>query len=473
MWPKLVRRVFFPAHEWLLGRPTRECVRALEASQWFSPAEIRALQARKLADLLLHAYRHVPYYRRVFESAGIDRATWESLKKDRQFNTSQVHGPRVSELLRSLPLLDKRIVREQTSAMVWPDAPGGLFPHNTGGSTGEPLQFFVDRRRQAYDQAARIRTHRWFGVDFGEREILLWGSPIEIHGTDRLKRFRDTCFNQRLLDAFNMSPRRMDQYLDVLSRYRPASLFGYPSSLSLLADHAEVHGRAVDTSCMKAVFVTGEVCFPTQKETLERYFGVPVANGYGSRDAGFIAHECPQGRMHVTAENLYLEVLRDGKPVGDGEIGELVVTHLDAYAMPFIRYRTGDMGRLLDGRCSCGRGLPLMDVVAGRQTDFLHLPDGTVKHALSVIYPLRELAGIRQFQVVQAGDYSVRIKVRPASAGAVKAAEVRRAVLPVLESVPSIGVELVEEIPVSASGKFQYVRSEVQSPVMAEAKGHG
>ena len=160
------------------------------------------------------------------------------------------------------------------------------------------------------------------------------------------------------------------------------------------------------------MFVTGEVCHTHDRETIFDYFKVPVANGYGSREAGFIAHECPEGGMHITAENVIVEIVdARSQPVSTGESGEIVVTHLDAYAMPFIRYRTGDIGRLKPGRCACGRGLPLIDVVEGRTTDFLYLPDGTVKHALSIIYPLREMDGVRQFGVTQGEDYGVPVEV--------------------------------------------------------------
>ncbi|MHC4696009.1 MAG: phenylacetate--CoA ligase family protein [Planctomycetota bacterium] len=344
--------------------------------------------------------------------------------------------------------------------MIWRDAPGRIFPCDTGGSTGEPLTFYYDRRRQAYDQAARMRTHRWFGVDVGDRELYLWGSPIEANHTDALKRLRDALCNERLLSAFNMSAGRMDDYLDALERFRPVCLFGYPSTLSLLAEHARLRGRQVSLPRLRAVFVTGEVCYPHHRETIASYFGVPVADGYGTRDAGFIAHECPAGNVHLTAENVVVEIIADGKPVSAGETGEIVVTHLDAYAMPFLRYRTGDVGRLNAGRCACGRGLLLLDVVQGRTTDFIYLPNGDIKHALSIIYPLRAMNGVRQFHVTQHEDYTVTVDVVCDD----KAARVTReavvtGVRPVLGDQVDVRVEMVDRIPAAESGKYRYVVS--------------
>ena len=444
MLPFFSRRLVWPVHERLVGRATLRYVAELEWSQYASPVELDDLRREKLQALLVHASQHTAFYRDRISEADVD------LRGDDPFDA-----------LRALPLLGKDEIRAHLADMLWHDAPGGLFPHNTGGSTGDPLTFYFDRRRQGYDQAARIRTHRWFGVDHGDRELFLWGSPIEWSRTDTVKRLRDALFNHRLLSAFEMSPTRMDAYLDEIESYRPACLFGYPSSIALLVRHAIERGRALRLPSLRAVFVTGEVCHPPDRDAIVEYFGVPVADGYGSREAGFIAHQCSEGSMHVMAENVIVEVFRDGKPVPPGESGELVVTHLDAYAMPLIRYRTGDVGRLKPGRCVCGRGLERMDVVDGRATDFLHLPDGTVKHALAAIYPLRKMPGIKRFRIHQRSDYSVRVLVVPEPGGvALTKNEIGRALATAIGAGAAIDVEFVSDIPVASSGKFRYVTSD-------------
>lgn len=437
------RQIFFALHEAIVGRPTPRCARELESTQWMSPAEIRDLQNEKLGQLLKHAWDNVPFYRERFDRAGVNVRNADALGE-----------------LAKLPLLSKQEIREAGERTIWRAGPGRLSRRSTGGSSGEPLTFYLDRRREAYDQAARIRTHRWFGVGLGECEVLLWGSPIEMSRTDRVRSVRDQLFNQHLLDAFQMSESRMDQYLDQWDRLSPVALFGYPSSIALFVRYARSKNQALDASQLRAVFVTGEVCYPQDRELIEEYFGVPVADGYGSREAGFIAHQCPHGGMHVTAENVIVEILQDGGEAATGETGEIVVTHLDAYGMPFIRYRTGDVGRLLPGRCRCGRGLPLMDVVQGRSTDFLLLPDGTIRHALSIIYPLREMAGVGKFRVTQDEDLSVSVEVvAERSASAITVEGIARQVRPVLGDDVRLGVRLVDAIEESASGKFRYVVS--------------
>jgi len=463
MSPWLARHLICPLHERFLRRPTFRCVRELERSQWWSPDELRLLQGRKLRALVNHAVGKTRFYRSWLAQSGVPLADWGS------------DGTDPLDLLSRLPLLDKAQIRTSVEEMLWHHAPGGVFEHNTGGSTGEPLIFYFDRRRQAYDQAARIRTHRWYSVDIGDRELYLWGSPIELRRSDRIKRLRDRLFNHRLVDAFAMSPERMDGYVDEWNRFRPHCLFGYPSSIVRFADHARSQRHSLDTSCLRAVFVTGEVCCPCDREMIAGYLGVPVADCYGSRDGGFIAHECPEGEMHITAENVIVEIVDDdGRPLPVGETGEIVVTHLDAYAMPFIRYRTGDVGRLKRGRCACGRGLPLMDIVQGRRTDFLYLPNGQVKHALSIIYPLRAMTGVRQFHVTQDEDYSVTVDVVPDDReGRLTKDAVAQGVRPVIGEQVGLQVRLLDEIGVAGSGKFRYVESRVQTVAGSRVEGDG
>jgi len=428
--------------------------RELRDSQWLSPTQLYALQQKKLKQLFIHATENTKFYRERFADNAFD-----------------VHADVPTSELMNLPLLDKQTIRDHGEDMVWQQTPGGVYTYHTGGSSGEPLKFYIDKRRQAYDQAARMRSHEWFDVRVGDRELYLWGSPIEHTRTDTIKRMRDWVTHHRLLNAFEMSPERMDTYLDRLERFNPACIYGYTSSIALLAERGLEQGRTLKIPGLKAIFVTGEICYPHHRDTIGDYFSAPVTNGYGSREAGFIAHECPEGNLHVTSENVFVEIIRHGERVSTGQAGEIVVTHLDAYGMPMIRYRTGDIGKLKAGRCSCGRGLPMMDVVEGRTTDFLYLPDGSIKHALSIIYPLRELEGVRQFRVLQQADYSVTVDIVCENRKACVTREaVARSVLPVLGHEVDLQVDLVDRIPVTRSGKFHYVTSNVSLATMTLPK---
>jgi phenylacetate-CoA ligase len=195
-------------------------------------------------------------------------------------------------------------------------------------------------------------------------------------------------------------------------------------------------------------------------------FGCPVANGYGGRDAGFIAHECPSGRMHISAEDIVVETLaEDGRPVGPGGAGEIVVTHMATGDFPFVRYRTGDVGMLDDADCPCGRGLPVLKEIQGRSTDFVVASDGTVMHGLALIYVLRALPGIERFKIVQHDRMRTEVLVVPGT-GYLSSNDVEIRAQFRRRLGIGVGVEIhrVNEIPREASGKYRYVVSKVAMP---------
>ncbi len=446
MHPEIVRKWILPAHELLLRRGTLPYLRRLHRSQWWPAPRLREYQVCKLRRLLRHARTMCPFYRDRIASSGIDpdRATLDDLPR--------------------LPTLSKTDIRDHKDVMIDPSVPGGLFPYSTGGSTGDPLQFWIDRRRQAADQAGRARTRAWFGIELGERELYVWGSPVELNTQDRLKRIRDHLTNHRLLNAFDMTPKRMSCYLDEIERFDPVHLFGYPSSLARLVRHAHDAGRRIQCPSLKAVFTTGELFSPADRAIIEETVAVPVADGYGSREAGFIAHQCPRGSYHVSMESLIVELLDTSEARVNGDHpGEITVTHLDARGMPFIRYRTGDMARWSRSACPCGRGLESLEIVEGRKTDMLRTTDGGFAHALSVIYILREEPSIRHFKVEQQSD--LNLDVRIVSDGSWDADRRRRISDRLRKRIGhsiDVRLHLVNEIEPDPSGKHRYVLSRAE-----------
>jgi phenylacetate-CoA ligase len=312
-----------------------------------------------------------------------------------------------------------------------------------------------------------MRARRWWGVDVGEPEVYLWGAPVELNKTDRIKRIRDRLVNHLVLNAFDMSAATMDQYMEAIRGYRPSCIYGYASSVALLAAHAESRGKTLKLPSLKVVCTTGEPLYPEQRELIGRVFGVPVANEFGSRDIGFTAHESPSGQMLLMSESIILEVLdAQGQAVKPGETGEAVMTGLCSEAQPFIRYRTGDMVRFTDERCAEGRGLHVISAVEGRKTDFVVRADGTIMHALSIIYVLREQEQIREFKFIQHETLRVQVLVvlRPGwneeSARRVVAGLQAR-----LGQDCAVEISPVDSIAPEASGKHRYVVSHVKLPL--------
>ena len=242
-------------------------------------------------------------------------------------------------------------------------------------------------------------------------------------------------------------------------------LFGYPSALARIGSYAKNKDVRMNDLNIRVAFVTAERLYPEQRGIIETVFGCTVANGYGGRDAGFIAHECSQGGMHITAEDIIVETIdAQGQPTPPGVAGEIAVTHLATKDFPFIRYRTGDVGVLDQSLCACGRGLPLLKEIQGRTTDFVVASDGTVMHGLALIYVLRELEQIEAFKIVQESIDYTRVLVVPRAGfdGATEEAIVRGLRKRLGETV-RITVEKVQELPSERSGKMRYVQSHVAS----------
>ena len=384
MIPFLSRKLIYPLQEKLLNRPTFSYLDSLEKSQWYSRSEIEALQLQKLRELLKIAKAHCPWHARRLEEAGVnpESLTFADYKK--------------------MPLMTRADAQLHGQEMTWQGVPGGAFRYTTGGSSGQPLIFNFGRTRQASDAAGRIRARRWWGVDVGEPEVYLWGAPVELNKTDRIKRIRDGLLNQLLLNAFAMSPEKMAEYLAAIQKFNPKCIYGYASSVALLASYAKQHGKSLVLPDLKVVCTTGEPVYPEQRALISEVFQVPVANEYGSRDAGFIGHENSHQQMLLLSESSLLEVLdADGNPVKPGETGEAVITGLCSEAQPFIRYRTGDIVKLSADMDKDGRGLHVIESVVGRSTDFLIHQNGSVVHALAAIYILRETGGVEQFKIIQ------------------------------------------------------------------------
>lgn len=442
----LVRHVLFPMQERLKHHTTLKVLRSLEKSQWWSPEQLAASQANALSDLLSEIGAHVPFYRE--RLAGLAIAPSHLRPSD----------------LSQLPLLDKDTIRTHAQAL-FSDRRLPMQASNTGGSTGEPLRFFLTRERVSHDVAAKLRSFEWWNVTFGDREMVVWGAPHELGRQDHLRRLRDHLFRSRLLPAFDMGEASLARYCTALRRYRPRVVFGYPSAIALIAEYASAHDIALDDLGVAVVFVTAEQLYPHQRNAIANAFGCPVANGYGARDAGFIAHECPEGRLHITAEDILVEIVdANGQSCPPGEPGEIVTTHLRNRGYPLVRYRTGDLGRIHPEPCPCGRCLPVLAAVEGRSTDFVLTKDGRRVHALALIYILRELSGIREFQVVQMSRdrIGIRLDPLPASedASASMDATLRTKFREVLGDV-SVEIHRQTPIPRPASGKFRYVISEV------------
>jgi len=421
----------------------------LEKSQWLPTSKIQQAQSDRLQKFIGTCIENVPYYKTLFHKLGLSAVDINSVAD-----------------LHKLPFLDKTTIRENYSALK-SDQTGRVSSFTTGGSSGTPLTFLLGNERVSHDVAEKWRATRWWDVDIGDKEIVAWGSPIELGAQDRVRIIRDKVFRSTLIPAFDMDESKLLGFIEKIKQVKPPMLFGYPSVFSLIAKLALAQNIDLTQLGIKVIFVTSERLYPYQREIIEQAFGAPVANGYGSRDAGFIAHQCPSGSMHISAEDLIVEIVdNDGNVVADGEKGEIVITHMATSDFPFIRYRTGDIAALDTKSCACGRGLPTLKDIEGRTTDFVVAASGTMMHGLALIYILRELNGIDAFKIIQETKLHTRVVLVPAE-GTTISTNLKEGIVAGFKARLGedvvIDIESVSNIAAEASGKFRYVISKVAS----------
>jgi phenylacetate-CoA ligase len=438
--PRLVGRVLFPIHERLKRKPTFRWLPELERTQWLPPAALREYQFRRMRRLVEWAYAHAPYYRALLDEHELPPGRIQS-----------------HEDFHRIPYLTREHLKNRFDDLRSHAKLAGVHARSSGGSTGSPVTVLVDMERMGIQEAARLRARHWFGVEPGDRELCIWGSPLEITRQDRIRQVRDFLMNSRMLDAFNLGADILPALVTAMLGYRPRLVYGYANAVYLLAGYFVRHAVAAPRE-LRVVFTTAEPLHDFQRETIRASWGCHVAEEYGARDGGLAAFECPEGGLHTFAEGSYLEI-KD--PDGDGR-GEIVLTCLDSLALPTIRYRTGDVGRLDPTPCRCGRSLPKIKPVEGRLLDFLVTPRGRILHPTSVMHILREVPAVTESRVIQEALDRIVVHVVPN----------RPMTDPELASLrekfrlllgPEVRTEIVEQsaLPPSASGKFRPVESRV------------
>jgi phenylacetate-CoA ligase len=389
MYPGFARRVLLPIHEAILGRSTLSILQQLEAIRDPSPEWITEVQRKGLGRILQHAQSQIPYWRERLRLR-VDRAK----------------GNDVSALLATVPVLTRAEIRRHREVMRWQSAPGKILMHRSGGTTDDNLSFYWGRTRQSWDRAMRYRGLGRHGIFPGDRILHIWPRYPGRNLTDKLKLglrdFRDRLTNDEVIDLRPISPDRLDAVLRYCVVYRPVLLIGYPSWLFALSERIRTAHPQFRLPGLRLILCTGEVLFLFQRKQIAEIFGVPVAQEYGSQDAGLIAHEDPAGILRLNSEQMVVEILRDGAPAMPGELGEVVVTHFYTEIMPFIRYATGDVVRQpVPSEGNIPNGLPVFPAPEGRTSDVLSTTAGQPCPMRPVVETLVEQAGLREFSLYQ------------------------------------------------------------------------
>jgi phenylacetate-CoA ligase len=442
------KHIFEPLLAFYEGSNHLRYLRELERTQYLSAAEIRELQLRRLRVLLKHAYKNCPFYTSRFDEYGFKAEEIGSIND-----------------LRNLPVLTKKDIQEHKESMKARNFPDReLIPNKTGGSTGSPLHFYLNRERLFSRKASTIRHDRWTGWDIGVKMGVLWGHRIDTGGIGHWKHsIRNFILDRRIiLDTGDITAEKLKNFTSALSYFKPPIYLAYANSMYLYARYLREKGIR-DYHKPQSIITSAEVLTDEQRRVIEEVFECRVYNRYGCRETSMIASECPQHNgMHICAETLLVEFIKNNRACRDGELGKIVITDLLNLGMPLIRYQIEDMGSPIRGTCECGRGLPMMNVNAGRITDFLVAPDGRFISGPSLAVPIATIPGIAQAQLVQKERDLIILKIKKQDMddrGLRR--NIRATIREFFGSGMKFEVEFVEEIPKESSGKYRFSISEI------------
>jgi phenylacetate-CoA ligase len=354
------------------------------------PAELADLQSRKLKRIVAHAYRHVRFYRRVFDAARVRPDEIET----------------AADLVR-LPVIEKsELKRQAPEDLVDSSRPiGELIERRTSGSSGSPFRFFVDRAFDQHCKAQYLRPYLSNGRSVFERAVRFTSFPdTRRRWFERLGLLRET-----RVDC--VAPAAVQ--LETLRRENADIVQGYPSVLAALAARIDTQERGFRAP--RIVFTDSELLTPPARRLIEAAFGAPVFDVFGTFETDNIGYECEEhAGYHLAIDCVVAEFVRDGMPVEPGESGDLVCTVLDNYAMPFIRYRLDDTAAASPEACRCKRNLPLMSVVEGRHYDNVLLPDGATQSPLRILVALDSIGELAlEYQIVQKATDAFQVRLVP------------------------------------------------------------
>lgn len=453
LYGQFFQHVLYPAWEGVLrGRPTLERLRYLQQTQWRSLDELLALQAADLRRLLRHAFENVPFYRKRFEAAGV--------------GPDDIRSP---DELTKLPIVTRDQARdgiEERSATAGAQVD---IRKSTSGTLGKPLVFGYDLPSEYWRQAMKLRGYGWAGYYPGQRSLHYWGAGAP--STSRAKRTKISADRfikrEHYVDCGTRGPTELERVATLIERIRPGVILCYSQAGADLARYVNEHKRRKWPTI--PVLCGAERLLPADRKAMEEAFGPAVFETYGSREVMLIATECAaHDGLHVSMENLVVEiVVRSDNGVGPrradpGEVGEVVVTDLHNFGMPFIRYATGDLAvAAAEGVCACGRALSKLKNVEGRVTETLLDGEGRRVNGLVFNVVIAHLAhAIRQFQVCQHKDRSVTLRVVPTATFDAAIEETLRATWQKYLPGVAVTIQRVDDIPISKSGKRQVVTVE-------------
>jgi len=438
------KKIIYPAIERATGEPIKECLDYLQSSQWYSNEKLRAVQWIKIKKLIEHCYENSVFYNKKFKETGI--------------KPGDIRG---FEDMNKIPFLTKNDLRFLFNRILCENFSGKTEKCHSGGTYGKPVIILRDSISSAYARAAFLRCIGWYGLQYGDRQLRIWGAPLAAE--NKLKeKAKDFLLNRNRISAFNIDKSKAGKYYRMIMRYRPKYIYGYASAVFRLCrifSEKKLDGKDLR---IKYVVTTAEPLFKYQREFIENYLNAVLINEYGCSETGPIAQECPEGKMHINMENVFLEFIEmPGK-----KTKEIVITDLNSYSMPILRYKIGDTGSSEGAGCACGRRSDLFDFKAGRVVDSLLSVDGKYIAGNMFGYIAFELSqkygGVKEYRITQTERKKIKVKISSDGTLSKKALDfMTDRIKEILGSEMEVKYQFVEEIPLEPSGKRIYVENKL------------
>lgn len=388
----------FEQTHWMITRNVERYYETLNATQWLSPSQVRELQDEKLRRLVRHAYRSVPYYRHRMKEAKV--------------RPEDIRG---QEDLHKLPFLTKDDVRKHLYFDIMAEGidHNNVLKISTSGSTGEPFVCYADRSQLEFRWAATLRSQEWTGYRFGDPTVRLWHQTLGMSKSQAFKEHADAVFaNRTYVPIFDMTNEKLEEMIRLLIAKHPVLIDGYAEAFDYIAQYIQARGGLPFRP--KALMSSAQTLPRKSRELIESSFGCKVFDKYGSREFSGLAYESDAHNGHlIVAEGYIVEVLVDGRPARPDEVGEVVITDLNNFCLPFIRYRIGDLAQGVTWEPStCGRGLPRIGDIQGRVQSIIQGTDHRWVPGTFFAHALKEFDyAIRQFQIVQEDPGAIRFRV--------------------------------------------------------------
>lgn len=414
-------------------------LRQLEETQWYPAAKIVELQFRQLGHVAEHAIRHSPHFR--------DRLRFSGLR------TRDILSP---DGLRRLPVLRRRDLQSAKNLFCSQVPPGHapLNENRTSGSTGTPVAVMRTAVGNLDGYVHQLRDHLWHKRDFSGRFCVIradiesltrlpdWGPPVNV-----------LFASGKGLGVPSATP--IDKQVELIRDFAPDGLMTYPNNLAALLDAWAAPGAPPPE--LRFLRCISETLSPALRDHARRLLGLEIEDCYSSRELGTIALQCPDAPFYHVMESAILEILDEkGAPCAEGQVGRVTITDLHNFATPLIRYDIGDYAEA-SGPCPCGRGLPTLKRIYGRERNLVRLPDGSRHWPIFGMAKFRDIAPVIQFQFVQ--TERELIEFRLVAARRLTAAE-EQALTALVQA--ELGhpftlsfVYFEGEIPKSANGKFE------------------